>query len=320
MRLFSCTLFYFLIEYFKFIEGDFMADILDVNDIRISIVDNKNYKAIPILSIEEERELFRLYISGDKEVSKRAHDKIFYSNLRLVSRIALKYSSKDKDSYEDLFMEGCEGLLRAISKFDVSVGNRFSTCASYWILQRIRAYINDESKCIRIPAKFNHKIKIYIQSKYEYYNSFHDTSFVNYVIQNTFLTMEDIILIERTINGIVSLDDNIDSDIDIPLCEVICDDINVEDIVYDRIISKLSDNYVDDVLCNYNISERDRNIFYYKFGFMGYSLKKVEDLGAKYGVSHQRITQIIKRIIDKIKDDQEFVGNIREYSKRMSRK
>src|SRR6185503_2952848 len=55
-------------------------------------------------------------------------------------------------SFEDLVQEGIIGLLEAINKFDGSLGNRFSTYATYWIRQAIVRAIEKQDRVIRLPV------------------------------------------------------------------------------------------------------------------------------------------------------------------------
>lgn len=110
---------------------------------------------------------YEVYISKIKEIDReemgrlwervkrgdrRAKDKIFEQNMKLVISVVVKnhasYSYIDK---LDLIEEGNLGLYHAIDKYDPALGYRFSTYAKYWIEQHIRRYIEESSKTIRIP-------------------------------------------------------------------------------------------------------------------------------------------------------------------------
>ena len=72
------------------------------------------------------------------------------ANLRLVVAIAKAYDNRGV-SMIDLVQEGNLGLLRAIDKFDVSRGYRFSTCATWWIRQAIGRATQEQSRLVRLP-------------------------------------------------------------------------------------------------------------------------------------------------------------------------
>ena len=88
---------------------------------------------------------------------KRAKDKLFKCNLRLVVTVAKKHQRKIKFraglSFEDLLQEGCLGLNRACEKFDHERGFAFSTFAYWWIRQAMGRYIEMNSTTIKASTQ-----------------------------------------------------------------------------------------------------------------------------------------------------------------------
>ena len=104
-----------------------------------------------MLNNDEELYLGELLKNGDEEQKQYAIDQFFTSNLRLVISIAKKYLNRGLD-LEDLIQEGSQGLLKAISKYDYNLKNKFSTYATWWIRQAITRAIADQARIIRIPV------------------------------------------------------------------------------------------------------------------------------------------------------------------------
>lgn len=104
-----------------------------------------------MLTNDEELFLGKLLKDGDEEQKQYAIDQFFTSNLRLVTSIAKKYLNRGLD-LEDLIQEGSQGLLKAISKYDYNLKNKFSTYATWWIRQAITRAIADQARIIRIPV------------------------------------------------------------------------------------------------------------------------------------------------------------------------
>lgn len=101
----------------------------------------------PLLTRDEERSLAERVADGDPE----ARERLLLANLRLVVHIARDYRERGLEM-DDLIAEGNLGLIRAVESFDVSFGTRFSTYASFWIKQSIRAAIANKSSAIRLPV------------------------------------------------------------------------------------------------------------------------------------------------------------------------
>lgn len=103
----------------------------------------------PLLTREQEHELFTIVRADDKLSSTRARDKIIKANLRLVISIAKHYARMLP--LADLIQEGNIGLIRAIETFEHDRGVKFSTYATPWIKQGITKYITHNLQMVRIP-------------------------------------------------------------------------------------------------------------------------------------------------------------------------
>ena len=133
----------------------------------------------PLLTAEEERTLSAQVMAGKAaeeildengqdrqsyadllvtvETGRQAQNQLAASNLRLVVVIAKTYQGRGL-SLQDLIQEGNLGLMRAAGKYDAGTGNRFSTCASWWIRQAISRAITDQSRTIRLPGNVYQKV------------------------------------------------------------------------------------------------------------------------------------------------------------------
>jgi len=104
-------------------------------------------KRIPLLTPEQERELFKRVKAGDKVAGKA----IIEANLRLVVKIANKFLGHGL-TIEDLIQEGNIGLMSAVDKFDLNQNCKFSTYAYWWIRQAIIRGLENKKRVIRIPS------------------------------------------------------------------------------------------------------------------------------------------------------------------------
>ena len=101
----------------------------------------------PLLTPAQERELARRKDEGDEA----AKSKLIESNLRLVMSITRNYTRAGVPLL-DLIQEGNLGLIRAVEKFDYTLGFKLSTYATWWIRQAITRALADQGRTIRLPS------------------------------------------------------------------------------------------------------------------------------------------------------------------------
>lgn len=106
------------------------------------------------LDAEHQPELALEYI----RIYEQARNDLINANLRLVMSIASRYRNSGMP-LEDLVQEGNLGLMKAVEKFEVQRGFKFSTYATWWIRQAISRGIADQLRLVRIPVHMMEAIR-----------------------------------------------------------------------------------------------------------------------------------------------------------------
>lgn len=109
----------------------------------------------PLLTNEKEIELAKRIEAGDQD----AKNKMICSNLRLVVSIAKQYKNTHSLSFLDLIQEGNLGLIKAVERYNHTMGFRFSTYATWWIRQAITRGIADTDRTIRLPVHMHETVR-----------------------------------------------------------------------------------------------------------------------------------------------------------------
>lgn len=111
------------------------------NKVEISGV---NTSELTVLDEDEKKELLERAKLGDV----KARNDLISGNLRLVLSVIKRFAGK-KENADDLFQVGCVGLIKAVDRFDLNLGVKFSTYAVPMILGELRRFLRD-SNSVRV--------------------------------------------------------------------------------------------------------------------------------------------------------------------------
>jgi RNA polymerase primary sigma factor len=127
-------------------------------NIAIRIEDGRRARAELMCSTGRKQSLDRKRLESLVEDGNLAREHIIKANTRLVVSIAKRYMGRGVP-FLDLIQEGNLGLMKAVEKYDVHKGFRFSTYATWWIRQTITRSIADQSRTIRVPVHMSDRIR-----------------------------------------------------------------------------------------------------------------------------------------------------------------
>lgn len=246
----------------------------------------------PILTKEQEKSLALRIRNGDE----KAKELFIERNLRLVIKVARKYTGHGI-SFLDLIQEGNLGLIKAVDKFDVTKGYKFSTYATCWIRQSIQRSLGNKSRNIRLPVHLYEKVKKYELLKKELSLKFNREPTFEELSKKMRVSIDTIYKYERLEHDTISLN-MIVGDEDSELEDFIS--LSTESIDNQFIEENLKD-VIENLLKNSNLTTKEIDILKLRFGLGTNDPKTLEETGKIYGVSRERIRQIQEKALKKIR-------------------
>ena len=252
----------------------------------------KEIGKVPLLTPEEEQELARRMNAGDEEAKRRMTE----ANLRLVVSIAKRYVGRGM-LFLDLIQEGNLGLIKAVEKFDVEKGYKFSTYATWWIRQAITRAIADQARTIRIPVHMVETINKTIRVSRQLLQELgHDPS-AEEIAAEMNMPVDKVRDILKIAQEPVSLETPIGEEEDSHLGDFIPDEDASEP--SEAASFSLLREQLEEVLDT--LAPREKKVLELRFGIVDGRIRTLEEVGKEFNVTRERIRQIEAKALRKLR-------------------
>ncbi len=252
----------------------------------------KEINKIPLLTREEEEDLARRAMKGDEE----AKQKLIQANLRFVVSIAKKYQVSGI-SLIDLINEGNLGLIIAADKFDYRKGYHFISYAVWWIRQSILKAIAEKSRLIRLPLNRSTDIRKIEESINKLTNKLKRPPSASEIADQLDMDNEEVNTLLSAAQGYVSLESPIGNDNSSVLSDIVSDTTGPRP--EDSVMANSLAESLNDALNS--LSETERIVINLRYGLNNNKRMSLEKIGKKFGLSKERIRQIEKKAIKRLK-------------------
>ena len=252
----------------------------------------KEIQKTTLLTAEDERVLTRKIEQGDEA----AWNRMIESNLRLVVKIAKRYMNRGLP-FLDLIEEGNLGLIKAVERFKLSKGCRFSTYATWWIRQSIERAIVNQSRTIRLPVHVSDDINKMVKVSRWLLQQHNKEPEYEDIAEGMGVETSYVTRLMNLVKKTYSIEHPMGDNSDYSLIDTIEDSAAVD-----------SSNFIEDIdkyehLSGWfeELAENEKDILIRRFGLDDHEPETLDTIGKSYGVTRERIRQIEAKGIGKLR-------------------
>jgi RNA polymerase sigma factor (sigma-70 family) len=224
---------------------------------------------------------------------------IVEANLLLVASIVKQHHFPHSSlSFLDLMQEGSIGLMKAVEKFDLERGYRFSTYATWWIMQAIKRAIDQQSQTIRVPCYVGERRRTIRQAQARLSRELERKPNLSEIAEAVDMPETRVAEILQGIKQTISLSSPLsESSPDTTISDFLADDL--QDTPEEEFMSRSGEELLERVLGT--LTSREALVIKLRYGLVNGTEHTLAEIGRQMGVSRERIRQIEEDALRKLR-------------------
>jgi len=227
---------------------------------------------------------------------EEARDRFISANLRLVVANARRYAGAAGLDMGDLVQEGNLGLMRAVDKFEWRRGFKFSTYATWWIRQALARAVAEKGRLVRIPGQLHETLGTVRATAANLRAHLQRAPTTEEIAEESGVPADEVAR-ALLVGDELSIDQPVGEDGAL-LADFISDE-DAEDVSNSVERAEVADLLREAVA---RLEDREHHIIAARYGFLGDTVPRtLEEIGGDYGLTPERIRQIEKRALSKLR-------------------
>jgi len=232
---------------------------------------------------------------GEQEAQQAKSD-LVRANLRLVVSVAKRYMNRGLHLL-DLVQEGSLGLMRAAEKFDYRRGFKFSTYATWWVMQSVSRALGEQARTIRIPIHMNDQLNKFFRASRQLERELGRVPADAELAARMKTTGEKVSKLRTISREPISLDTPVGSDEVSTLGELIADRHSVSP--SDSVLA--TEVHAETAAFLRTLVPREEQVLRLRFGLGCAREHTLEEIGQDLDVTRERVRQIELRALRKLR-------------------